>query len=72
MLPDSVLGLLQLISTREIRLLASVGNVAKKTARDVIANHSKMQTLDDNKDVVNLLGGFTGTINIHLLSRLHL
>ncbi|KAK0245126.1 cytochrome P450 [Armillaria nabsnona] len=55
MLPDSVLGLLQLISTREIRLLASVGNVAKKTAREVITNHSKMQTLDDNRDVVNLL-----------------
>ncbi|KAK0245131.1 cytochrome P450 [Armillaria nabsnona] len=55
MLPDSVLGLLQLISTREIRLIASVGNMAKKTAREVIANHSKMQTLDDNRDVVNLL-----------------
>ncbi|SJL11692.1 uncharacterized protein ARMOST_15098 [Armillaria ostoyae] len=55
MLPDSVLGLLQLISTREIRLITSVGNVAKKTAREVIANHSKMQTLDDNRHAVNLL-----------------
>ncbi len=67
MLPGSVLGLLQLISTREIRLIASVGNMAKKTAREVIANHSKMQTLDDNRDVVNLLGGFTGSIDRSLL-----
>ncbi|KAK0442279.1 cytochrome P450 [Desarmillaria tabescens] len=56
MLPDSVLGFLQLISTREIRLIASVGNAAKKTAREVMDSpDNKAQTPGDDKDVVNLL-----------------
>ncbi|KAK0435452.1 cytochrome P450 [Desarmillaria tabescens] len=56
MLPDSALGFLQLISTREIRLLASVGNVAKKTAREVMASHNEVQIPGSDKDIVNLLG----------------
>ncbi|KAK0432608.1 cytochrome P450, partial [Desarmillaria tabescens] len=57
MLPDWVLGFLQLISTRETRLIVSVGNAAKQTAREIMDSlDNKAQTPGDDKDVVNLLG----------------
>ncbi|KAK0442253.1 cytochrome P450 [Desarmillaria tabescens] len=55
MLPDWVLGLLQLISTREIRSIASVGNVSKKTSREIMASRNEVQTPGDDKDIVDLL-----------------
>ncbi|KAK0197860.1 cytochrome P450 [Armillaria mellea] len=53
-LPDSVLGLLQLMPTREIRQLISVGNMAKKTAREIMASHNEVQE-DGNGDLLNIL-----------------
>ncbi|KAK0442249.1 cytochrome P450 [Desarmillaria tabescens] len=55
MVPDSVLGFLKLISTREIRQLASVGNVAKKTAREIMASHDEVQTSEGDGDIVDIL-----------------
>ncbi|KAK0442286.1 cytochrome P450 [Desarmillaria tabescens] len=55
MLPHSTLGLLRLIPTREIRLLTSVGTVAKKTAREVIAGHDEAQAPEGDGDVVDVL-----------------
>ncbi|KAK0442275.1 cytochrome P450 [Desarmillaria tabescens] len=50
MVPDSVLGFLRLISTREIRQFISVGNVAKKTAQEVMAS------LDEVPAICGFLG----------------
>ncbi|KAG7440268.1 cytochrome P450 [Guyanagaster necrorhizus] len=56
MVPDWVLRFLRLISTREIRLLASSGNVAKKVAREVMVRNNEVQVSDDDRDIVNVLG----------------
>ncbi|KAK0438963.1 cytochrome P450 [Armillaria borealis] len=54
-LPDSVLGLLRLVPTREIRQLISVGNMAKKTAREIMASHNEVQTPEGNGDLLDIL-----------------
>ncbi|SJL18979.1 uncharacterized protein ARMOST_22584 [Armillaria ostoyae] len=54
-LPDSVLGLLRLVPTREIRQLISVGNMAKKTAREIMASHNEIQTPEGNGDLLDIL-----------------
>ncbi|KAG7450918.1 cytochrome P450 [Guyanagaster necrorhizus] len=56
MLPYWVLWFLRLISTREIRLLASSGNVAKKVAREVMVRNNEVQVSDGDRDIVNVLG----------------
>lgn len=66
--PDSALGFLRLFSTREIRQLASVGNIAKTTAREVMASHDDVQTPEGDGDIVDTLGQFTGFVDIHLLT----
>ncbi|KAK0438666.1 cytochrome P450 [Armillaria borealis] len=55
MVPDSALGFLKLFSTREIRQLASVGNLAKTIAREVMASHDDMQTPEGDGDIVDIL-----------------
>ncbi|PBK89327.1 cytochrome P450 [Armillaria gallica] len=54
-LPDSALGLLRLVPTREIRQLINVGNMAKKTARQIMASHNEVQTPEGNGDLLNIL-----------------
>ncbi|KAK0438948.1 cytochrome P450 [Armillaria borealis] len=56
MLPNSMLGILQLFSTREIRQLVSVGNMAKKSAREILACHNDPQTPEGGGDIISLLG----------------
>ncbi len=59
-----MLRLLLLISdTREIRLIAGVGSVVKKVAREIKASNIKVQTLDDDRDIVKALGQFTALAN---------
>ncbi|KAK0506705.1 cytochrome P450 [Armillaria luteobubalina] len=53
MLPNSMLGILQLFSTREIRQLVSVGNMAKRSAREILASHG--QTPEGNGDILSVL-----------------
>ncbi|PBK64157.1 cytochrome P450 [Armillaria solidipes] len=55
MVPDSALGFLKLFSTREIRQLASVGSIAKTTAREVMASHDDVQTPEGDGDIVDML-----------------
>ncbi|PBK64213.1 cytochrome P450 [Armillaria solidipes] len=55
MLPDSVLELLRLVPTREFRQIISVGNVAKKIAREIMARHNGVQTPEDDGDILNVL-----------------
>ncbi|KAK0506711.1 cytochrome P450 [Armillaria luteobubalina] len=55
MLPDSVLELLRLFPTREIRQLISVGNMAQKTAREVLASHNEVQTPEGSGDLLDIL-----------------
>ncbi|PBK89291.1 cytochrome P450 [Armillaria gallica] len=55
MVPDSALGFLKLFSTREIRQLASVGSIAKTTAREVMASHVDVQTPEGDGDIVDTL-----------------
>ncbi|SJL11671.1 uncharacterized protein ARMOST_15077 [Armillaria ostoyae] len=55
MVPDSALGFLKMFSTREIRQLASVGNIAKTTAREVMASHDEVQTPEGDGDIVDML-----------------
>ncbi|KAK0438952.1 cytochrome P450 [Armillaria borealis] len=55
MLPDSVLELLRLVPTREFRQIISVGNVAKKIAREIMARHNGVQTPEGDGDVLNVL-----------------
>ncbi|KAK0245112.1 cytochrome P450 [Armillaria nabsnona] len=56
MLPNSMLGILQLFSTREIRQLVSVGNIAKKSAREILACHNDPQTPEGGGDIISVLG----------------
>ncbi|KAK0506695.1 cytochrome P450 [Armillaria luteobubalina] len=53
--PDSALGFLKLFSTREIRQLASVGHIARTTAREVMAIHDDVQTPEGDGDIVDIL-----------------
>ncbi|KAK0438908.1 cytochrome P450 [Armillaria borealis] len=53
MLPNSVLQILKLLPTREIRQLASVGEIARKTAREILAAHGVQDGTD--KDIVDIL-----------------
>ncbi|KAK0245118.1 cytochrome P450 [Armillaria nabsnona] len=56
MLPNSMLGILQLVSTREIRQFVSVGNMAKQNAREIMASHNYVQTPDGDGDIISVLG----------------
>ncbi|KAK0232642.1 cytochrome P450 [Armillaria fumosa] len=56
MLPDPVLELLRLVPTREFRQFISVGNVAKKIAREIMARHNGVQTPEGVGDVLDVLG----------------
>ncbi len=56
MLPDAVLELLRLFPTREVRQLISVGNAAKKTAREITVSHNGMQTSEGGRDILDILG----------------
>ncbi|KAK0440709.1 cytochrome P450 [Armillaria borealis] len=62
MVPYSALGFLKLFSTREFRQLASVGNLAKTTAREVMASHDGVQMPEGDGDIVDMLARarFTG------------
>ncbi|KAK0245132.1 cytochrome P450 [Armillaria nabsnona] len=55
-LPDAVLELLRLFPTREVRQLISVGNAAKKTAREITISHNGMQTSEGGRDILDILG----------------
>ncbi|KAK0197848.1 cytochrome P450 [Armillaria mellea] len=55
MLPNSMLGILQLFSTREIRQLVSVGNMAKRNAREILASHNDGQTPEGEGDIISVL-----------------
>ncbi|PBK89343.1 cytochrome P450 [Armillaria gallica] len=54
-LPDAVLELLRLFPTREVRQLISVGNAAKKTAREITISHNGMQTSEGGRDILDIL-----------------
>ncbi|PBK89359.1 cytochrome P450 [Armillaria gallica] len=54
-LPDAVLELLRLFPTREVRQLLSVGNAAKKTAREITVSHNGMQTSEGGRDILDIL-----------------
>ncbi|PBK91916.1 cytochrome P450 [Armillaria gallica] len=54
MLPDSVLKILKLFpTTREIRQLSSVGEIARKVAREILVAHGVQDETD--KDIVDIL-----------------
>ncbi|PBK89446.1 cytochrome P450 [Armillaria gallica] len=53
MLPNSVLKISKLLPTREIRQLASVGEVARKVVREILAAHRVQEQTD--KDIVDIL-----------------
>ncbi|SJL11749.1 uncharacterized protein ARMOST_15157 [Armillaria ostoyae] len=53
MLPNSVLQILKLLPTREIRQLASVGEIARKTAREILTTYGVQDGTD--KDIVDIL-----------------
>ncbi|KAK0506714.1 cytochrome P450 [Armillaria luteobubalina] len=55
MLPNSMLGILQLFSTREIRQLVSVGNMAKRNAREILASQNDGQTPEGDGDILSVL-----------------
>ncbi len=59
MLPNSMLGILQLFATREIRQLVSVGNMAKQNVREIMASHNDVQTPDGDGDIISVLGEFS-------------
>ncbi|KAK0199310.1 hypothetical protein DFS33DRAFT_1369159 [Desarmillaria ectypa] len=42
MLPNSVLGLLRLVLTREIRQIVRVGKLSKKIAQEIMASHNEV------------------------------
>ncbi|SJL11688.1 uncharacterized protein ARMOST_15094 [Armillaria ostoyae] len=54
-LPDAVLELLRQFPTREVRQLLSVGDAAKKTAREIMASHNGMQTSEGDGDILDIL-----------------
>ncbi|KAK0197878.1 cytochrome P450 [Armillaria mellea] len=54
-LPDAALELLRLVPTREVRQLISVGNVAKKTAREIMARHNGIETSEGGSDILDIL-----------------
>ncbi|KAK0197855.1 cytochrome P450 [Armillaria mellea] len=56
MLPNSMLRILQLFPTREIRQLVSVGDMAKRNAREILASHNEGQTPEGNGDIISVLG----------------
>ncbi|KAK0216613.1 cytochrome P450 [Armillaria nabsnona] len=53
MLPNSVLKILKLFPTRELRQLANVGEVGRTTAREILAAHGVQDGTD--KDIVDVL-----------------
>ncbi len=53
MLPNSVLKISKLLPTREIRQLASVGEIARKVVREILAAHRVQDETD--KDIVDIL-----------------
>ncbi|KAK0232608.1 cytochrome P450 [Armillaria fumosa] len=53
MLPNSVLQILTLLPTREIRQLTSVGEIARKIAREILAAHGVQD--GEDKDIVDIL-----------------
>ncbi|KAK0442306.1 cytochrome P450 [Desarmillaria tabescens] len=56
MLPHSVLKILKLCQTRETRQLASVGETARKIAREILAAQAKLGVQDElDKDIVDIL-----------------
>ncbi|KAK0475178.1 cytochrome P450 [Armillaria novae-zelandiae] len=65
MLPNSMLGILRLFSTREIRQLVSVGNMAKRNAREILANHNDGQIPEGDGDIISVLGN---TANVRDIS----
>ncbi|KAK0199315.1 cytochrome P450 [Desarmillaria ectypa] len=55
-LPDSVLTILKLVSTRGARQLASVGEIARKIAREILAAQAEPGAQDESdKDIVDIL-----------------
>ncbi len=63
MLPDSVLKILKLFpTTREIRQLSSVGEIARKIAREILAAHGVQDETD--KDLVDILSKSRG-LGVH-------
>ncbi|KAK0442285.1 cytochrome P450 [Desarmillaria tabescens] len=64
-LPDSVLNLLRLFSTRETRQFARLGEVSRRTAREIMVSQYEVQEQGDDKDVVDLLARarLTGKMN---------
>ncbi|PBK66734.1 cytochrome P450, partial [Armillaria solidipes] len=58
MLPNSVLKILKLFPTREIRQLANVGEVGRKIAREILAAHGAQDGTD--KDIVDVLSKSRG------------
>ncbi|KAG7440274.1 cytochrome P450 [Guyanagaster necrorhizus] len=65
MLPESVLKLLRLISTRETRQFARVREVSRKAAREIMISQYEVQEQGEDKDIVDLLGRacLTGKMN---------
>ncbi|KAK0199554.1 cytochrome P450 [Desarmillaria ectypa] len=55
-LPHSMLNILKLFPTRETRQLASVGEVARKAAREILTAQAKLGVQDESdKDIVDIL-----------------
>ncbi len=55
-LPHSVLKILKLVSTRTARELASVGELAGKVAREILAAQAELGMHDESdKDIVDIL-----------------
>ncbi|KAK0197815.1 cytochrome P450 [Armillaria mellea] len=52
-LPNSVLNILSLLPTREIRQLTSVGEIAKKIAREILGAHAVQD--GEDKNIVDIL-----------------
>ncbi|KAK0475213.1 cytochrome P450 [Armillaria novae-zelandiae] len=53
MLPNSALQILTLLPTREVRQLTSVGEIARKIAREILAAHAVQD--GEDKDIVDIL-----------------
>ncbi|KAK0197839.1 cytochrome P450 [Armillaria mellea] len=59
-LPDSVLTVLKLVSTRAVRELSRVGETAGKVAREILAAQAELGVQDESdKDILNILGKST-------------
>ncbi len=56
LLPNSAVKLLRLISTRETRQFANLGEVSRRAARKIIVSQYEVEEQGEDKAVIDLLG----------------